>query len=479
MRTALAVLIACVWAGARPCAAAPPATTRAAVRADGYRGIWYMNQPQADAFKYKYSGGFGTYPQQHVPLAIYAAAVDKTFFCYGGRDDDANEIRNLVSVYDHATGTVPRPAVVLRRATNDTHYNPTLGMDAAGHVYVFCNSHGAGYELSKDDPTHGGAFIYRSTRPYSIDAFERVYAGNFSYSQPWTVAGRGMLWLHTRYAGNNRRLFFATSEDGRTWSEPRPLVRIRQGSYQISWGDGRRIATAFDHHPDKGHLNARTNLYYLETRDLGQTWTTVDGKPVTTPLTDVQNPALVRDYEKEGLLVYLKDLAFDADGRPVVLYLTAKGYKSGPDAGPRVWYTARWTGDAWEYREAARSDHNYDHGSLYVEADGAWRLIAPTEPGPQPGTTGGQVTVRVSKDRGQTWAEAGRLAIPGGRNQTYVRRPVNAAAGFYAYWADGDALQPSASSLYFMTKDGAAFRLPERMTADTARPEAVGEVKPR
>ena len=38
---------------------------------DGYRGIWYFNQPTQDEYRYKYSGGFATYPQQHAPIAIY------------------------------------------------------------------------------------------------------------------------------------------------------------------------------------------------------------------------------------------------------------------------------------------------------------------------------------------------------------------------------------------------------------------------
>ena len=37
---------------------------------DGYRGIWYMNQPTGDEYAYKYSGGFATYPQQQEPIAI-------------------------------------------------------------------------------------------------------------------------------------------------------------------------------------------------------------------------------------------------------------------------------------------------------------------------------------------------------------------------------------------------------------------------
>src|SRR5881396_2885902 len=51
---------------------------------DGYRGIWYMNQPTKDDYVYKYSGGFATYPQQHVPIAIYVASQQKTFFVFGG-----------------------------------------------------------------------------------------------------------------------------------------------------------------------------------------------------------------------------------------------------------------------------------------------------------------------------------------------------------------------------------------------------------
>ena len=47
---------------------------------DGYRGIWYMNQPSNDEYVYKYSGGLGTYCAKHKPFAIYRAEVNKTFF---------------------------------------------------------------------------------------------------------------------------------------------------------------------------------------------------------------------------------------------------------------------------------------------------------------------------------------------------------------------------------------------------------------
>jgi hypothetical protein len=472
-----AVLCGSALAPAAPAAAVPPSFATA----DGYRGIWYMNQPQADRFKYKYSGGFATYPQQHVPMAVYAAAANKTFFCYGGKTGDENRISNMVSYYDHATGTVPRPTIVLSRDTNDTHYNPTLTIDAKGYVYLFCNSHGAGGAAS--GKALAKSLIFRSAKPYAIDAFEQVYEGNFSYSQAWAGPERGILWLHTRYDGNHRRLFFSTTEDGTTWSDPSPLARMASGSYQISWAqsgpeanakNAGRVATALDHHPEKGGLNARTNIYYLETNDFGKTWTTAAGAKIDLPLTETTNTARIRDFEKEGLLVYLKDLTFDAASRPVILFLTSKSYKSGPDAGPRQWQTARWTGRDWRFHDCFTSDHNYDHGSLYLEADSAWRIIAPTEPGPQPDSTGGQITVHTSRDEGQTWQKEQTFPLDNARNQTYVRRPWHAHDDFYGFWADGDALEPSESDLYFCTRAGKVFRLPRKMTEQTARPQAVG-----
>jgi hypothetical protein len=187
---------------------------------NGYRGIWYSNQAQADDYRYKYSGGFATYPQQHVPIAVYSAAVNRTYFVYGGREGQQNSLHNMVSYYDHATGEVPKPVSVISRGTDDAHYNPTLAVDNAGYVYVFANMHGGG--------TPDG-YIFRSTCPYSISAFKPVRAERFSYSQVWTTS-RGMVWLHSRYSSMGyRQLFWSTSADGITWTDPRPLV-------QIAWG---------------------------------------------------------------------------------------------------------------------------------------------------------------------------------------------------------------------------------------------------
>src|SRR6476659_5213711 len=154
------------------------AYTAPAERADGYRGIWYMNQPTGDEYVYKYSGGFATYPQQQEPIAIYSRAANKTFFCYGGSTGNRKELAEMVSYFDHATGQVPRPRVVMIKKTDDAHENPTLAVDDSGHIWVFCSTHGPA----------NNSHIFRSTSPYSIDEFEETAHTNFSYSEPWYLS---------------------------------------------------------------------------------------------------------------------------------------------------------------------------------------------------------------------------------------------------------------------------------------------------
>ena len=142
---------------------------------DGYRGIWYFNQPSNDEYGYKYSGGFATYPQQQLPFAIYAKEVNKTFFCYGGRSREKNELLHMVSYFDHTKGHVPRPTSLLNKKTDDAHDNPTIMLDDAGHVWIFSAAHG----------TARPSWIHRSKLPWSVDEFEQVLETNFSYTQPW------------------------------------------------------------------------------------------------------------------------------------------------------------------------------------------------------------------------------------------------------------------------------------------------------
>lgn len=414
---------------------------------DAYRGIWYSNQATNDEYRYKYSGGLGTYPQQHAPIAIYSPEVNRTYFCYGGDTGKPNELGCMISYFDHATKRAAQPRIALLKQVNDAHENPTLQIDADGHAWLFCSAHGP-----RED-----AYILRSVEPHSIEQFEVIDKTNFSYSQPWYIPGEGFLFLHTRYERGKRMLYWKTSPDGRQWSEQQPLARAASGHYQISQPLPRGAATAFNVHPDKGGLNARTNLYYLATNDMGATWENAAGRQVDLPIDAIDNDALIHDYQAEGKLVYLKDLNFDAAGRPVIVYLTTDGYAPGPANGERQWWTAHWTGDQWRRRPITVSDHNYDFGSLYIEGD-EWRLLAPTDPGPQPFTTGGEMVLWTSRDEGATWQRTRQVTHGSKFNHSYARRPMNAHPDFYAFWADGDPLKPSESSLYFINRAGSDVR---------------------
>ncbi len=422
--------------------------------ADGYRGIWYANQASGDEYQFKYSGGLGTYPQQHLPIAIYSDQVKKTFFCYGGRFKNKNSLQHMISYYDHQTGKLARPRILLNKQTDDAHDNPVLQIDKKGFLWIFSNSHG----------TSRPSFIHRSAKPFEIDRFQQIKKNNFSYGQPWYIKGQGFLFLHTLYKKGVRMLHYSQSPDGINWNDSVPLAGIESGHYQVSWKHKNLIGTTFNYHPRKQGLNWRTNLYYLQTGDGGKTWQTIQGQTVNLPLTQKENPALIAEYQSKKLLVYMKDLNFTNDGRPVILFLTSPGYASGPQNDPRTFHTACWTGKDWDIHSITNGDNNYDYASLYIEKDNLWRIIGTTSSGPQKYNTGGEVEIWTSNDEGHHWNQIRQLTQNSKWNHTYPRKPLNAHPDFYAIWADGHGRKPSASRFYFTNRDGSKiYQMPENI----------------
>ncbi len=430
---------------------------------DGYRGIWYFNQKLDNEYVYKYSGGLGTYCAKHQPFAVYSPEAHKTFFCYGGRYEDLNTLVHMVSYFDHETGTVPRPTMLLDKNTDDAHDNPVISLDEKGYLWIFSSSHGTGRP----------SYISKSKKPFDINEFELIETTNVSYPQPWHIKDSGFLFFHTKYGfveDCDRTLCFITSPDGISWSQPRALAAIERGHYQVSAVSGRKAGTAFNMHPRPQGLNWRTNLYYMETGDFGKSWQTVKGVSLEIPVTDPGSAALA--YNAGGLNVYLKDLQFDENGHPVILALTSQGYESGPQNNPRNWIIVKWTGETWKVSKAFASDNNYDMGSLYLTED-QWLIIAPTGLGPQPYNPGGEIEMWESADQGKTWMKTRQMTSDSSRNHTYARRPLNAHPDFYAFWADGHGRKPSESRLYFSNREGDVFLLPAKVESDEATPQRV------
>ena len=429
---------------------------------DGYRGIWFT-LGQFSEHGDKYSGGLGTYTANHIPVSAYAPEVKKTFFVYGGTVRDQRHLLIMASYYDHENHRVPRPTIVHdKKGVNDPHDNAAMTIDDKGHIWVFISGRGRARP----------GFTYRSARPYDVSEFQFIREEEFTYPQPWFHPDHGFFHLITKYTAG-RELYWETSKDGLSWNNDKKLAAL-EGHYQVSnmHRPTGKIGTFFNRHP--GHsVDKRTDLYYLETSDWGETWTTADGTKVDVPLTNPDNPARVINYSEQGKLMYTIDLRFDENAHPVLLYITSRGFKSGPQNGPREWTLSRWTGEKWETSVVTKSDHNYDLGSLFLGKD-EWTIIGPTETGPQPYGTGGEIAVWKSTDKGKTWKKTRQVTRDSEYNHAYVRRPLDATDPFYVFWADGDPRQVSRSHLYFGTSDGTKYwQLPYDMEGEFATPRLM------
>jgi hypothetical protein len=126
----------------------------------------------------------------------------------------------------------------------------------------------------------------------------------------------------------------------------------------------------------------------------------------------------------------------------------------------------------WNYAEITTSDNNYDFGELWLRNENDWRLIAPTETGPQAFNPGGEIASWASQDQGATWNKRKQLTSGSLRNHTYVRNVLNAHPDFVSIWADGHGREPSDSRLFFSDAEGTVFQFPPQMN-ESATPIAL------
>jgi hypothetical protein len=431
---------------------------------NGYRPIWFeLNQK----YEYgdKYSGALGTYTAKHVPLAIYAEKADKTFFVFGGTKSAGERyLLCMIGEFDHKTGMVSKPTVVCdKQGVNDPHDNPSIMIDDHDYIWVFVSGRGQ---------TRPG-FKFKSKKPLNIDEFEQITKEEMTYPQPWNT-DFGYFHFFTKYTGV-RQLYFETSTDGINWTDDKLLAAIpenegeQSGHYQTSnIFNGKKLGTFFNRHP-QGNVDKRTDLYYVQTEDFGKTWTNVDGKILDLPLLEKETPARAVDYGPLGKNVYLKDMGFDSEGNPACLYIRSNGHEPGPKSAPYEWCVTKWGGQSWKTSVVTESDHNYDMGSLYISGND-WKIVGPTELGPQKWGVGGELAIWSSKDKGETWAKEKQLTENSQFSHSYVRRPVNFKAPFCFFWADGDSHKFSKSELFFGDFDGNIFKLPYEMKKDNEKP---------
>jgi hypothetical protein len=109
-------------------------------------------------------------------------------------------------------------------------------------------------------------------------------------------------------------------------------------------------------------------------------------------------------------------------------------------------------------------------GSLYI-TDDEWRIIGPTEPGPQKYGTGGEIALWVSRNEGVDWEKVHDITKNSTANNSFVRRPLNGRKEFTALWTDGNADMFSISRLYFTDeKCEKVWAFPYKMKKDLEKP---------
>lgn len=425
---------------------------------NGYRGIWFELM-QKSTYGDKYSGGLATYTSSHNPIAIYSEEVNKTFFVYGGTTvKSERHLLCMAGCYDHTSNSFIEPTVVFDKGTvNDPHDNPSMAIDNDGFIWVFISGRA----------TERPGFICKSETPYNIDKFIELKKSEFTYPQPWIFEDNSITLLYTKYR-NIRELYYRRFNTTRFFENEVKLASIiaknekSGGHYQVSATIGNKIGVFFNRHPN-GDPDQRTDLYYIQSEDQGENWTTISGKKLKLPLTVVNSPSRIFDYESLGKNVYLNDVCFDSNGNPICIYIISNGALPGPADGPYEWKIIHWDGYAWNIYNLFESDHNYDMGSLFVEGAN-WTIVAPSITGKIPYSTGGEIAIWTSNDSGKNWSLSKQLTNESTRNHSYVRRVLNGHTPFRYLWADGDPNQLSISQLYYGDLNGNIFEMPYSIT---------------
>jgi len=343
------------------------------------------------------------------PRAVYHQGLHRRTFV--GWVTSAGDVQ--VGSYDHDTG-VRVVATVKASFQVDDHANPSLLVRPDGHLLIFWSGHGGGtmYSRRSAQPEEVGAWEPERTVPTNTPG---IYG--YTYPNPVQLSAEGnRIWLFWR--GGNFNPTFSTSSNATSWAPARTLISVPgQRPYVKYAGNGvDTIHLAFTQaHP----RNLVTNIYYARYR--AGSFYHADGsliEPVSAlPFTPSQADLVYDAAAHGGVRAWIHDVAFDAAGRPVVVFATF------PTTSDHRYHYARWNGSAWEDHEFARAggtmsgdpaEPNYSGGLTLDHADPSQVLVSRQVSGHF------EIQAYQTSDGGHSWSS--RVVTAGSGRGNY--RPV-------------------------------------------------------
>ena len=266
------------------------------------------------------------------PRAVHVVSqYDQTFVGWLSSTGDV-----VVGAYDNRSGAMH--TAIVGHLWHDDHGSPSILVEPDNRLTVFYSGHN-GHDM----------YFKTSLRPEDISAWgpiERVPTNvvgrdGHTYPNPVILPGESnRLWLFWR-GGDYSQDYATRSIDG-TWTHARRLIATpgQRPYVKVASDDSNQIGLAFTN----GHPRERlTSIYYAVYRN-GSLWR-ANGHWIKRlshgPIVPAQ-ASLVYDAHQTGVSAWVWDTAFDAHGRPVVIYATF------PSVGNHVYWYAHWNGRRWE-----------------------------------------------------------------------------------------------------------------------------------
>jgi hypothetical protein len=306
-----------------------------------------------------------------------------------------------VSQRDVRTGRLVRRRVY-RALGVDDHNNPSL-VWWHGRLVAFFSEH-SGVYLG-----HGARMRYRVARsrhslrggfgPLRFVTANVPGTLGFTYPNPVVSGGR----LYLMFRGNRWTPTITSTRDGVHWARARELIR---GPYRAE--KPQRPYAKYAAAPDgsigmvfsDAHVESYENSLYYARFD-GRRFVRADGTRIGT-LRDLPLPRsrldVVYRYSNAGGRAWPHDVAFGADGRPVIAYTRRTGGPLGTDA----FHYARFDGRRWLDRRLASAGagaRTFRSGGISLDhADPSRLVLSRAHDGPS------QVEAWSTADGGGTWS---------------------------------------------------------------------------